>query len=160
MEPAEANIGIKVKLLEMTVTRNSAVVNEKQSKVIKRHVSTLSTLHVSGRRGREINNKRRARCHTSRNGTPSLEQNWKTEADTEVEKVTTWLDDRRKEKEAHAQEHFEAKLHQTKLDMQTELQGTQTSQKPSQVQTPGNIQAKLPKLMILLHGQTEILGTI
>ena len=45
-------------------------------------------------------------------------------ADSEVEKVTTWLDDRRKEKEAHVQEeklHFEAKLHQTKLDMQAEL---------------------------------------
>ena len=43
------------------------------------------------------------------------------EADSDVERVTTWLDDRRKEKEAHAQEqklHFEAKLHQTKLDIQ------------------------------------------
>ena len=43
------------------------------------------------------------------------------EADSDVERVTTWLDDRRKEKDAHAQEqklHFEAKLHQTKLDIQ------------------------------------------
>ena len=51
------------------------------------------------------------------------------EAVSDVERVTTWLDDRRKEKEAYAQEqkvHFEAKLHHTKLDMQAEL----TSQHP------------------------------
>ena len=69
------------------------------------------------------------------------------EADSDVERVTTWLDDRRKEKEAHAQEqklHFEAKLHQTKLGIQAEL----TSQHLSQVQALDNSQAKLPKLMV------------
>ena len=44
-------------------------------------------------------------------------------ADSDVERVTSWLDNCRKEKEAHAQEqklHFEAKLHQTRLDLQAE----------------------------------------
>ena len=76
------------------------------------------------------------------------------EAVSDVERVTTWLDDRRKEKEAHAQEqklHFEAKLHQTKLDIQAEL----TSQHPPQVQALDNSQAKLLKLMRTSTGQIQ-----
>ena len=59
------------------------------------------------------------------------------ETDSDVERVTTWLDDRRKGKEAHAQEqklHFEAKLHKTKLDIQAQA----TSQHPPQIEALDN----------------------
>ena len=75
------------------------------------------------------------------------------EADNEITKVRKWLDDRDKEAEIFAREEklkFEEKLHRTKLEWQTELQASQTSQHPvHQTQIPGgDIQAKLPKLVI------------
>lgn len=72
-------------------------------------------------------------------------------ADSEVAKARKWLDDRKREEESHVQEqkiYFGQKLHQTKLEMQTELLASQTSQHSPQVLTSGDIQAKLPKLVI------------
>lgn len=43
---------------------------------------------------------------------------------------------------------FEEKLYKTKLELQMELQATQTSQHPLHTNTSSDIQAKLPKLVI------------
>ena len=66
-------------------------------------------------------------------------------------KVRKWLDDRKREAEVLAQEEklqFEEKLYKTKLELQMELQATQTSQHPLHTNTSSDIQAKLPKLVI------------
>ena len=67
------------------------------------------------------------------------------EADNEVVKVRKWLDDRKREAEVLAQEEklqFEEKLYKTKLELQMELQATQTSQHPLHTNTSSDIQAK------------------
>ena len=44
MEATEPNMGIKVKQLEMTVTRTNAVLEGKRNEDIERHISTLKHL--------------------------------------------------------------------------------------------------------------------
>ena len=154
MEATEANLEIKVTQVEMTVMKTNAVLEKGKHEAIERHLSSLK--HLSSEVTRMRLDVEAAKLAAKEEMTALQEWNTRLDAklekaDSEVEKVTTWLDDRRKEKEAHAQEeklHFEAKLHQTKLDMQAELQTSQASQHPPQVQAPDNIQAKLPKLMI------------
>ena len=75
-------------------------------------------------------------------------------ADTDVAKARKWLNDRKREEESNAQEqklYFEQKLHQTKLELQTELTASQASQPTPQALASGDIQAKLPKLVITRH---------
>ena len=141
---------IKVTQLEMTIKKTNAVLEKGKHEAIERHLSTLK--HLSS----EVNRMRldvEAAKLAAKEEITAL-QEWSDrldakleKADSYVERVTTWLDDRRKEEEAHAQEqklHLEAKLHKTKLDMQAEL----TSQHLPQVQALDNSQAKLPRLMI------------
>ena len=76
-------------------------------------------------------------------------------ADSDVAKARKWLDDRKREEESNAQEqklYFEQKLHQTKLEMHTELTASQASQHTPQALASGDIQAKLPKLVIKFDG--------
>ena len=127
METAEANIEFKVTQLEMTMMKTKAVLAKGKHEPIERHLSALK--HLSSEVSVEA-----AKLAVKADITALKECNDRLatkleKADSDVEKVTTWLDDRRKEKEAYAQEqkvHFEAKLHHTKLDMQAEL----TSQHP------------------------------
>ncbi|XP_044167470.1 uncharacterized protein LOC122951528 [Acropora millepora] len=73
------------------------------------------------------------------------------EADNEVSKVRKWFDERAKQVEILAQEEklkFEVKLHQTKMELQAQFQATLQNQHPPLSQTPSDIQAKLPKLVI------------
>lgn len=65
-------------------------------------------------------------------------------ADLKAEKVCAWTDNPKKETEALAQEE-QRQFHKTKLDMQAEIQ---TAPHPQQVKTLGNMQTKLPKLVI------------
>ena len=72
-------------------------------------------------------------------------------ADSDVTKARKWLDDRKREEESNAQEqkiYFEQKLHQTKLEMHTELTASQASQHTPQALASGDIHAKLLKLVI------------
>ena len=150
MEGTEAKMEIKVTQLEMTVMKTNAVLEKGKREAIERHLLTLK--HLSGEVNRMRLDVEAAKLAAKEEITALQEWNdWldtKLEkADSDVERVTTWLNDRQKEKEAHIQEqklHFEAKLHQTKLDMQAKL----TSQHPPQVQALDSSQAKLPKLMI------------
>ena len=154
MEATEANVEIKVTQLEMTVMKTNAVLEKGKHEAIERHLSSLK--HLSSEVTRMRLDVEAAKLVAKEEMTALQEWNIRLDAklekaDSEVEKVTTWLDDRRKEKEAHFQEeklHFEAKLHQTKLHMQAELQTAQASQHPPQVQAPDNLQTKLPRLMI------------
>lgn len=65
-------------------------------------------------------------------------------ADLEVEKVLTWIEDRKREAQVLVQEE-QLKFHKTKLEMQAEIQ---TAPHPQQATTPSDMQAKLPKLVI------------
>ena len=99
MEATEANMRIKVKQLEMTGTRTNVVLGGKGNEAMERHLSTLK--HLS----REINRMRldvEALKLVKEEDATGI-QAWNAElhaklekADTEVEKVTTWLDERQK----------------------------------------------------------------
>ena len=150
MEATEANMEIKVTQLEMAMMKTNAVLEKGKHEAIERHLSTLK--HLSSEVNRMRLDVEVAKLAAKEEIAALQEWNDRLDAklekaDSDVERVRTWLDDHRKEKEAHAQEqklHFEAKLHKTKLDMQAGL----TSQHPPQVQALDNSQAKLPKLMI------------
>ena len=149
MEATEANMKIKVTQLEMAMMKTNAVLEKGKHEAIERHLSALK--HLSSEVNRMRLDVEAAKLAAKEEITAF--QDWNDRLDAELEKadrdvkrVTTWLDDRRKEKEAHAQEqklHFAAKLYQTKLDIQAGL----TTQNPPQVQALDNSQAKLPKLM-------------
>ena len=141
---------IKVTQLKMAMMKTNAVLEKGKHEAIERHLSTLK--HLSSGVNRMRLDVEAAKLAAKEEITALEEWNDRIDAklekaNSDVKRVRTWLDDRRKEKEAHAQEqklHFEEKLHQTKLDMQAGL----TSQQPPQVQALDNSQAKLPKLMI------------
>ena len=107
--------------------KTNAVLEKGKHEAIKRHLSTLK--HLSKKVNRMRLDVEMAKLEAKEEITALQEWNdWfdaKLEkADSDVERVTSWLDNCRKEKEAHAQEqklHFKAKLHQTRLDMQAEL---------------------------------------
>ena len=67
------------------------------------------------------------------------------EADCEVDKMCTWIDDRKREAEAIVKQE-ELKFHKAKIEMQAEIQVEPNPQQATT--TPSDIQAKLPKLMI------------
>ena len=123
MEATEANMEIKVTQLEMAMMKTNAVLEKGKHETIERHLSTLK--HLSSEVNRMRLDVEAAKLAAKEEITALQEWNDRLDAklekaDSDVEKVRTWLDDRRKEKEARAQEqklHFEAKLHQTKLDM-------------------------------------------
>ena len=72
-------------------------------------------------------------------------------ADNEVSKVRKWFDEPDKQAEILAQEEnlkLEGKLHQTKMELQAQFQATLQNQHPPLSQTPSDIQAKLPELVI------------
>ena len=74
-----------------------------------------------------------------------------TEADVEVGKIRTWLDDRKKEAEIIALEEqlkFEEKVQRAKLKLKTELQAAKTPNESTQTMSVSSVQAKLPKLVI------------
>lgn len=127
MEATEANMEIKVIQLEMTMMKTNAVLERGKHEATERHLSTLK--HLSSEVNRMRLDVEAAKWAAKEEITALQEWNDRLDAklekaDSDVERLTTWLDDRRKEKEAHGQEqklHFKAKLHQTKLDMQAEL---------------------------------------
>ena len=67
------------------------------------------------------------------------------EADCEVDKMYTWIDDRKREAEAIVKQE-ELKFHKAKIEMQAEIQVEPNPQQATT--TPSDIRAKLPKLMI------------
>ena len=94
MEATEANVEIKVTQLEMTVMKTNAVLEKGKHEAIERHLSSLK--HLSS----EVT-RMRLDVEAVKEEMTAL-QEWNTrldakleKADSEVEKVTTWLDDRR-----------------------------------------------------------------
>ena len=154
METTEVNLEIKVTQLDMTVDKTNAVLQGGKNEVIERHLSSLK--YISSEINRMRLNLEATKLAVKEEMTAIEEWNARLDeklekADSEVTKARKWLYDRKKDEESHAQEqklHFEEKLHQTKLEMQTELLASQTSQHPQQVLASGDIQAKLPKLVI------------
>ena len=69
-------------------------------------------------------------------------------ADCEVDKMRTWIDDRKKEAEAEAAvKQVEIKFHKVKMEMQAEIQSVLPPQQATT--TPSDGQAKLPRLTIM-----------
>ena len=164
-------LNIRVMQLNMTVAKTNAVLEAGKPETIEKQLATLKAITA------EID---RMRLHVEAKKLAAEEeiadiQTWNAhldakveEADNEVVKVRKWLGDRKREAELLAQEEklqFEEKLYKTKLELQMELQATQTSQHPLHTNTSSDIQAKLPKLVITkfkrhLHGLATILGTV
>ena len=154
MEATVETLNIKVMQLNMTVAKTNAVLEAGKPELIERQLATLKAITA------EID---RMRLHVEAKKLVAEEeiadiQTWDAhldakveEADNEVVKVRKWLDDRKREAEVLAQEEklqFQEKLYKTKLELQMELQATQTSQHPLHTNTSSDIQAKLPKLVI------------
>ena len=148
MEATEANLDIKFTQLKRTIEKTNTVLEAGKPEAIERHLSTLRSLTT------EIN-RMRVGVEASKLGNKEDIANietWNTEIDAQlekedckVEKASTWIEDRRKEAQAIAQEE-QLKFHKAKLEMQAEIQA---APHPQQVKTPSaDVQAKLPKLVI------------
>ena len=130
---------IKVTQLDMAVDKTNAVLHGGKNEAIDRHNSSLK--YISS----EINHMRlnlEVSKLAAKEEMTAIEEwnmwlNAKLEkANSDVAKVRKWLDDRKREEESNAQEqkpYFQQKLHETKLEMQTELLASQASQHPPQV---------------------------
>ena len=146
---------IKVTQLKMTVAKTDNVIEGGKSEAIERQCSTLKSITA------EINRMRlevEAKKLGAKVDVTDIEA-WNAQldaqlekADSEVEKVCKWLDERKKEAEIIAQEEqlkFEEKLQRAKLKLKTELQAEKTSSQNShQTASSSSVQAKLPKLVI------------
>ena len=150
------NLDIKVTQLGMAMAKTNIVLEARKPEAIERQLAALKSITKEIDRIRvEVEAKKLA----AKEEIAEIET-WNThldqkleEADNEIMKVRKWLDDREKEAEVLAREEklkFEEKLHRAKLEWQTELQASQTSQHTvHHTQIPGgDIQAKLPKLVI------------
>jgi len=153
MEATVENLDTKVTQLDMKVARTNAVLEAGKPEAIERQLATLKSITAEIDRMRlDVEDKKLAAKEEM-----SAIQTWNAhlsakleEADNEVVKVRKWLDDHKKQAEVLAQEEklqFEEKLHKTKLELQTELQATQTTQHQLHSQTSSDIEAKLPKLV-------------
>ena len=150
MEATEASLDIKFTQLKMTIGKRNTFLEAENPEAIERHLSTLRSLTT------EINRMRleveATNLKIGKKGKITDIEAWNTEidaqlgkADCEVEKARTWIEDRKREAQAIAQQE-QLKFHKTKLEIQSEIQ---TAPHPQQAKTPSaGIQAKLPKLMI------------
>ena len=148
MEATEASLDIKFTKLRMTIGKTNTVLGTENPEAIERHLSSLRFLTT------EINRMRMEVEATKIGKKEEITdiETWNTEidaqlgkADCEVEKARTWIEERKREAQAIAQEE-QLKFHKTKLEMQAEIQ---TAPHPQQATTPSaGMQAKLPKLEI------------
>ena len=148
MEATQANLDIKVTQLKMSIGKTNTIVEAGRAEAIDRHLSTLRSLTT------EINRMRlevEATKLAAKEEIADIEA-WNSgidaqleKADYEVDKMRTWVDDRKREAEAVVKQE-ELKFHKAKIQMQAEIQATAHPQEA--MTTPSDIQAKLPKLTI------------
>lgn len=148
MEATQANLDIKVTQLKMSIGKTNTIVEAGKAEAIERHLSTLRSLTT------EINRMRlevEASKLAAKVEIADIEA-WNSgidaqleKADYEVDKIRTWVDDRKREAEAVVKQE-ELKFHKAKIQMQAEIQATAHPQEA--MTTPSDIQAKLPKLTI------------
>ena len=148
MEATQTNLDIKVTQLKMSIGKTNTIVEAGRAEAIDRHLSTLRSLTT------EIN---LMRLEVEATKLAAKEENadieaWNSgidaqleKADYEVDKMRTWVDDRKREAEAVVKQE-ELKFHKVKIQMQAEIQATAHSQEA--MTTSSDIQAKLPKLTI------------
>ena len=148
MEATEAKLDIKVTQLKMSIGKTSTILEAGKSEAIERHLSTLRSLTA------EINRMRLEVEATKLGAKEEIAhiEAWNSgidaqleKADCEVDKMRTWIDDRKKEAEAVVKQ--ELKFHKAKMDMQAEIQSALPPQQ-APTTTPSDGQAKLPKLTI------------
>ena len=148
MEATEANLDIKVTQLKMSIGKTNTIVETGKSEAIERHLSTLRSL------SKELNRMRIEVEATKLGAKEEIAdiEAWNSgidaqleKADCEVDKMYTWIDDRKREAEAIVKQE-ELKFHKAKIEMQAEIQVEPHPQQATT--TPSDIQAKLPKLMI------------
>ena len=148
MEATEANLDIKVTQLKMSIGKTNTIVETGKSEAIERHLSTLWSL------SKELN-RIRIEVEATKLGVKEEIADIETwngginaqleKADCKVDKMCTWIDDRKREAEAIVKQE-ELKFHKAKIEMQAEIQVEPHPQQATT--TPSDIQAKLPKLMI------------
>ena len=148
MEATEANLDIKVTQLKMSIGKTNTIVVTGKSEAIERHLSTLQSL------SKELNRMRIEVQATKLGAKEKIAdiEAWNSginaqleKVDCEVDKMCTWIDNRKREAEAIVKQE-ELKFHKAKIEMQAEIQVEPHPQQATT--TPSDIQAKLPKLMM------------
>lgn len=103
MEATEAKLDIKVTQLKMSIEKTNTILEARKPEAIERHLSTLRSLTT------EINRMRLEVEATKLEGKEEIAyiEAWNSSIDTqlekadcEVDKMCTWIDDRKKEAEA------------------------------------------------------------
>ena len=149
MGTTEKKLDIKVTQLKMSIGKTNTILETGKSEAIERHLSTLRSLTA------EINQMRLEVEATKLEAKEELAhiEAWNSgidaqleKADCEVDKMRTWIDDRKKKAEAVAKQE-ELKCHKAKMEMQAEIQSALPPQQATTM-TPNDGQAKLPKLTI------------
>ena len=157
MEATEAKLDIKVTQLKMSIGKTNTILEAGKSEAIERHLSTLRSLTA------EINQMRLKVEATKLGAKEEIAhiEEWNSDidaqlekADCEVDKMRTWIDDRKKEAIAVVKQE-ELKFQKAKMEMQAEIQSALL---PQQVPTttPSDGQAKLPKLTITKFNGTYV----
>ena len=151
---AKANLETKLKQLLITSGRTNAVLETNEDIAIQRQTEALKALSS------DVENARRAvEAQKIADDEEEIEiGNWNTQieaklakADNEVKRLQKWQDDCKQEKERITREEqikFELKLHETKLNLQSQLQTTTAENQPAVTGMAKGVQAKLPKLII------------
>ena len=154
MEATEVNLDIKVTQRKMSIGKMNTIVETGNSEAIERHLSTLQSL------SKELNRMRIEVEVTKLGAKEKIAEIevWNSGIDTqlekancEVDKMCTWIDDRKREAEAIVKQE-ELKFHKAKIEMQAEIQVEPHPQQATT--TPSYIQAKLPKLMMTKFDST------
>ena len=148
MEATEANLDIKVTQLKMSIGKTNTIIVTGKSEAMERHLSTPQSL------SKELNRMRIEVQATKLGAKEKIAdiEAWNSginaqleKVDCEVDKMCTWIDNRKREAEAIVKQE-ELKFHKAKIEMQAEIQVEPHPQQATT--TPSDIQAKLPKLMI------------
>ena len=148
MEATEANLDIKVTQLKMSIGKTNTIIVTGKSEAMERHLSTPQSL------SKELNRMRIEVQATKLGAKEKIAdiEAWNSginaqleKVDCEVDKMCTWIDNRKREAEAIVKQE-ELKFHKAKIEMQAEIQVEPHPQQATT--TPSDIQAKLPKLMM------------
>ena len=148
MEATEANLDIKVTQLKMSIGKTNTIIVTGKSEAMERHLSAPQSL------SKELNRMRIEVQATKLGAKEKIAdiEAWNSginaqleKVDCEVDKMCTWIDNRKREAEAIVKQE-ELKFHKAKIEMQAEIQVEPHPQQATT--TPSDIQAKLPKLMM------------
>ena len=132
MEANETNLNVKLAQLQLTGKRTTGIISSGKQEVIERHCQTLKTIsseinvmRISVEAEKIIHKVEIEDIVERKKGVETK----LAEADEEIEKIGKWLADCKEKADEEAQEEelrFQEKLHQTKLNYETDLQAVKS----------------------------------